>query len=433
MSRKIIIGENSIEYIKVLLDIWNNGDCAVLIDWRTPPVEVKNIIDKYQIDSCYIDSALKEKFYDVIIDKNKKIFYQSTCSYTRIIPSNIYADFKPNYSNEEALILFSSGTTGKSKGIVLSFFAINTNCDMIIDYMQPTEKDSIYILKTFSHSSTLVGEILVALKSKIRALISPNIGSMNFIFSNIEKYGISIMCVNPSILALMNKNLKGPLNNLKKIYVSGETLPKRLLSDAKKNLNVPIFNVYGLSEAGPRVSAQNEKSHGNSVGCPLKNVEIKIMKNNKIVPIREVGTIYVKTPSLFCYYLSDPQGKNNKEWFNTQDIGYIDENNELHILGREGGFAIINSHKIYMPDIENRIMQLNGVNECCVFLYSNEKSKMLCCAYSGEISPQEIKTNLQSMTVYYEIPKKYLKLEKIPRNVNGKISINSLCKIIQNM
>lgn len=363
----------------------------------------------------------------------KFFFYKSTCCLVRVIPSNIYAAFKPNYSSEEALILFSSGTTGKSKGIVLSFFAINTNCDMILDYMQPAEKDSIYILKTFSHSSTLVGEILVALKSKMRALISPNICSVNFIFSNIEKYGISIMCVNPSILALMTRNLTKPLNNLKKIYVSGEILPDSLLSDAKRKLNVPIFNVYGLSEAGPRVSAQNEKSHGNSVGRPLKNVEIKIMKNNKIVPNMEVGTVYVKTPSLFCYYLSDSQGRNNKEWFNTQDIGYVDENNELHILGREGCLAIINSHKIYMPDIENRIMQLQRVNECCVFLYSNEKSKILCCAYSGEISPHEIKANLQSTTVYYEIPKKYLKLEKIPRNTNGKMSINSLCKIIENM
>lgn len=74
MSRKIIIGENSIEYIKILIDIWNSGDCAVLVDWRTPPIEVKNIIENYEINSCYIDSVLKEKFYNVISDKNKIFF-----------------------------------------------------------------------------------------------------------------------------------------------------------------------------------------------------------------------------------------------------------------------------------------------------------------------------------------------------------------------
>ena len=92
-----------------------------------------------------------------------------------VLPKYISCKFQENYSKNEAIIIYSSGTTGKVKGIILSHFDINTNADAIIDYMKPTTAHCIYIAKTLSHSSTLTGELLVALKTKMNIVIAPTI------------------------------------------------------------------------------------------------------------------------------------------------------------------------------------------------------------------------------------------------------------------
>ena len=141
MKRIALIGENSVEYIDMLVDIWNSGNCAVLIDCQIPPQTAVEMMREAQVRKCYIEHKYYDKIY-AVLDKNVELIpYEKENTSTRLLPTEIYDRFKENYSKDEAVVIYSSGTTGKSKGIILSHFAINTNADSIIDYMQPDDSD----------------------------------------------------------------------------------------------------------------------------------------------------------------------------------------------------------------------------------------------------------------------------------------------------
>ena len=281
MSRIALIGENSIGYVNKLIDIWNNGDCAVLLDWRIPFSTLIQMMSEADVHICFIEKSLLDKI-EHKIDSVNFISYEKENRSAELLPDGVYEKFRDNYGRNEAVVIYSSGTTGKSKGIILSHFAINTNADAIIDYMNLRENDCMYIAKTLSHSSTLTGELLVALKTHTPIVIAPTIVPPRYVFNNINRFNITIICLNPTLLSMFAdeyKRSKYGLSYLKTIYVSGSILNNKVYDKAQTVFsNVAIYNVYGLSEAGPRVAAQRfDCCKSNSVGKAIAGVEIKIV------------------------------------------------------------------------------------------------------------------------------------------------------------
>ncbi len=428
MRRVALIGENSIEYISTLLDIWNSGDCAVLIDWRIPFRTAIEMMKEANVSACYLEDNkydIKESYAGI-----EFIIYERKSNSAELLPSEIYDKFKKNYSRNEAIVLYSSGTTGKAKGIILSHYAINTNADAIIEYMKPTKNDCIYIAKVLSHSSTLTGELLVALKTPMKLVIAPTIVPPRFVFNNIEKFGASVICLNPTLLqkyAYEYGSGKYSLPTLKTIYVSGSILNDKTYAKAHAAFNnIAIYNVYGLSEAGPRVTAQRaDCCMGNSAGKPIKGVEIQIIDEaGNSLKQGERGIVHVNTPSRFDGYITG--NKKNKslynEWLNTGDIGFVDENGELHIIDRIDDVIIIDSHKIYPKEIESKLSFLCRISECVVIGVEDLSRMIMVCFYCGkEINEKNIKRELEKSLALYEIPKTFIKMDRIAKTINGKI------------
>lgn len=433
MSRIGLIGENSTEYIDKLLDIWNSGNCAVLIDWRIPPITAIKMLKEASVDECFIDEYVFNKFsVDLDLNGVNFICFVKRGNGAAVLPNFIYNKFKPNYGKSEAVVLFSSGTTGKAKGIILSHFAINTNADSIIDYMLPNENDCIYIAKTISHSSTITGELLVSLKSKIKLIVAPTIVPPRFALKNMAQMNVTIICLNPTLLSLYSEEYTRGTYNLpflRTIYVSGSILNDKIYRFAHESFkNIPIYNVYGLSEAAPRVTAQTPNCcKNNSVGRPIKGVEIKIIDDsgNEVVS-GDKGIIHINTPSRFDGYITGGNKLKSlyKNWLNSGDIGYEDEENELHIVDRIDDVMIIDSQKVYPNEVEKQLLAINTIVECVVFKLelNNSSDSMLICLYCGEeINETDIKNQMKNVLASHEIPKVFIKQKQLIRTQNGKL------------
>lgn len=442
-NRIALIGDNSIEYVDKLIDIWNRGDCAVLIDWRIPLTKAIEMMREANVSSCYIDSRLlntDENTQTASHSDIEFILYDSTMKNTAVLlPDSIYNKFNDNYSSDEAVIIYSSGTTGKAKGIILSHYAIHTNANAIIDYMKPIQEDRIYIMRTICHSSVITGELLVALKKKILLLIAPIIVPPRIILSNISKFKITIICLNPTLLDIVSEEITRKtydISSLRTVYVSGSILSDRIYNKKHNFTNIPVYNVYGLTEAGPRVTAQRINCcKSNSVGKPIKGVDVVIVdKNGKLLPSNHRGIVHVRTPSLFSDYVSGARkiSLHDPEWLNTGDIGFFDEYGELHIVGRSDDLIIIDSYKVYPNDIEHEILKCYGVRECVVTKTEYEGKDVLVCLYTGnKMSENDIIKKIRNQLTIHEIPRRFIWIESIPRTMTGKISIIDVKNIIK--
>lgn len=439
MGRIALIGENSIEYVSALLDIWNSGNCALLLDWRIPMSSAYEMMVEAGATKCYIDESVSKKITKADFPNIEFIEYKSNGKSATKLSKEIYNKFQENYSKDDAVVIYSSGTTGKSKGIILSHYAINTNADAIQDYMKLTPDDCLYICKSLSHSSTLTGELLVALKYKIALMIAPTIVPPRFVLNNISEFKVTTICVNPTLLKMYSEELQRKNYNilsLKTIYVSGSILNDKIYEVSHDAFNgVPIYNVYGLSEAGPRVTAQRaDCCKNNSVGKSIKGVEIAVIGDNgQALPKGTRGIIHVNTQTVYSGYICGEEKNQSlyNDWLNTGDIGFIDESGELHIVDRVDDVIIIDSHKIYPSDVEKQILLINYISECVVTLIRYNDNDIIGCVY---ICDREINFNirkeLNKTLMPYEIPQLFIRVTSIPHIQGGKISKQDIKQIL---
>ena len=118
-------------------------------------------------------------------------------------------------------------------------------------------------------------------------------------------------------------------------------------------------------------------------------------------------------------------------WFNTGDIGYIDENSELHICSRIDDVMMINSHKIYPIDVENVICDVDGVEECAVAKIVCRGIDMIGCLYVGNASADNIIMQTKSKLATYEIPQNIIKVNDLPKSSNGKLLRSKVKQILE--
>lgn len=417
-----LVGDNSKEYINKLLEIWNGNNCAVLIDWRMPEEKIFQLLEYSNVKKCIVD----KKIYDKWENKESELFeiYNSESQKKVVIDKETKAKFKVNYSNDEAVILFSSGTTGNAKGIILTFAAINKNADMIIDTMKPKKDDTIYIFKILVHSSTLISEFLVGLKSDMQMIVSSvNISIRNLVKELIANK-VTIMGINPTILYLIVEYLKGKditIDSMKKMYVCGAMLNPNVQMEMSKYIpNGKVLNLYGLTEAGPMIASQSEDAcNRGSVGKTLLNVNVKIDRDKG----EKYGKVMVKTSSIASGYI-------NKElnivdgWLDTKDLGFIDEDNELHIIGRSDDLIIKNACNVYPYTIEKCILENSSVDECVAFgINDTLHGEKIVCIYSGECEEKELRNICKKKLLSHETPDIFKYREKLERNKNGKVDV----------
>lgn len=436
MSNKYIgiISDNSIEMISLIVKIWNAGDCVAIIDWRQPLSFIYEAVIKANISICYLD----KKNYDKLHKKLKSICLVKMISadiqrIPLIYPIEWMSAYVDRYTSDDALILFSSGTTGKAKGIVLSHYAINTNADAIIQHLHLNQNDILGIIKPLTHSSTIVGELLVGLKLKIPLIIFPLIYSPRILLHFLSKHRVSIICLNPFLLELLTNTMPNyKIDTIRKIFVSGEALSLNLLKKASQRFaNIPICNMYGLTEAGPRVTMQDQMdlqiiSAGkciNGVTIQIQNIEGHTLKPNSI------GSIFVNTPSKFTRIIGEEERQNtNKIFIDTGDMGYLDKENNLHIVGRIDSMFQIHSHNIYPEVLEDRLLNACPcLKECLIVKEMQGIGDKLVCYYTVDFPNENI--SVIEHTMYqicvnnfasFEIPSQFILTNELPHNSNGK-------------
>ncbi len=439
LDRVALISENGASFLIGLLGIMAAGAVAVPVDPQIPAAEVVKRIIQCSISGICIAGIRPEKNFSAEekLPDHCFILSEKNGDWSDVSIKNQSAQFAAIGTGRDiALILFSSGTTGTPKGVMLTHRAIIENIGAIIEYMKPEPADRFYIIKTMVHTATLTGELLTGLRAGAGIIAYHPVAPPATILKRIEIMKPTLLFVNPSILRIMLKvrNVSFDLSSIRLVYTSGAVAEKELLMETEQFFpKAAILNVYGLTEAGPRVTAQRtgEQTQIGSVGKSIKGVSI-IVKDpeGRICKNGETGSVFVKSPSLMRGYWNDLDATHVKiidGWLDTGDLGYTDEDGELFILGRADDVIIRGSHKIDPHRIENAVRKIQGVINCIVFgIPDTIDGQRVVCSIQKEkgtlIEDQKVIAYCRDYLAPYELPQIICEWDEIPLTATGKIS-----------
>lgn len=331
-----------------------------------------------------------------------------------------------------ALIMCTSGTTGKPKGAMLSERNVLTNIGDIAAYLQIGQEDTILIARPLYHCAVLTGEFLTALLKGTRIRFCSEPFNPQFLLNLIAEHNITAFCGTPTLLSMMAIfQKKRTASSLQIISISGECMSAEtglLIADAFPNAD--IYHVYGLTEACPRVSYLPPdlfKKHPDSVGIPLNSVGVKIVTpEGKPAKNGETGTLWVRGGNVMLGYYNAPELTDKVlkgKWLCTGDIAVMDQYGLLKIKGRQDDLIIRAGMNIYPQEIEGELKTDPRVREVLAFGVPSRRMGMrIGIKIAGDFAnTDEVKQLCMELLPSFQVPSVIELVDELPKNGSGKI------------
>ncbi len=339
--------------------------------------------------------------------------------------------------NDIAALLYTSGTTGRSKGAMLTHKNLLSNARVLKTAWRFNSNDVLLHALPIFHTHGLFVATNLVLLSGCSMLFLPSFDREEII----KLMGdTTVMMGVPTFYTRLLES--SALNREKtksiRLFISGSA---PLLSQThklfEKRTGHKILERYGMTETNMNTSNPYDGIRkAGSVGKALPGVQIKIVnEDGDIVQKQNIGSIYIKGDNVFKGYWNLPE-KTEEDFtadgfFKTGDIGFKDNSGYIEIVGRDKDLIISGGFNVYPKEIELAIDEIEGVSESAVIgAYHSDFGEgviALVVKLNGhEISKSEIGLNLERKLAKYKRPKEVIFIEKLPRNTMGKVQKNLL-------
>lgn len=317
-----------------------------------------------------------------------------------------------------ALLMFTSGTTGTPKGVMLTDTNVIENLTYISEYFRVSRFRNICIARPLMHLAVITGELLYALCNGLTVHFYEEPFVPRRVLSYFAEHGIDVFCATPTLYRALAKARGTRDFPVKAGALSGEILSEtagREIADAFPQTE--FYNVYGLTEHSPRVTAltpEQFRVRPNSVGKPIGNVQIKI----------EDGELLVHSPCVMKGYLGEREKTAQKirdGWLYTGDAAHVDEEGYLYIDGRKDNMLIRCGLNIYPEEIERTAKECLQVSDCLAYGVPTEQGTLICLDYTGDVSPATLRKFLAANGNPNAVPDRIEKVAQLARTPSGKI------------
>jgi len=354
-------------------------------------------------------------------------------------------DHHPCRDSDRASILYTSGTTGRSKGAVLTHGNLASNCAALVDLWQFTHKDRLIHALPIFHTHGLFVAVNMAISTGATLIFLEKF-DVDLIIDLMGKGSVLMGVPTFYTRLLASRRLTSQTTQKMRLFVSGSA---PLLAENhrafQERTGHAILERYGMTETCMIASNPYEGDRiPGAVGMPLAHISIRITdeKSGLTLPPGQTGSIEVKGPNVFEGYWNMPE-KTAAEFredgfFITGDLGYIDEQGYLHIVGRAKDLIISAGYNIYPKEVEDIIDSFDGVVESAVIGVPHkdlgEAVIAIIVAHNTiKIDEAEILKNLENKLVRYKQPRRIFFVDELPRNVMGKVQKAQLRQIYANI
>jgi malonyl-CoA/methylmalonyl-CoA synthetase len=348
-------------------------------------------------------------------------------------------------ADDLAAILYTSGTTGRSKGAMLSHRNLLSNAQTLKSYWGWQDGDVlIHALPIFHvhglfvaiHGALLNGSKIIWLSKFDPKRVIQKMPEAT-VFMGVPTLYVR-MLAEPSLTRAQASHMR--------LFVAGSApLLIETFKEWQDKTGHTILERYGMSEtimltsnpyaADARYPGETER-RGGTVGFPLPDVQLRVQDDaGQSLPVNEIGGIQVKGPNVFAGYWRMPE-KTKEEFtadgfFKTGDVGKVDERGYIHIVGRSKDLIISGGYNVYPAEIEGYINEMPGVAESALVGvphpdFGEVGIAVIIAKPGATVSADEVIANLKSSLANFKIPKKCFVLAELPRNTMGKVQKNVL-------
>ncbi|USG66594.1 acyl--CoA ligase [Brevibacillus ruminantium] len=427
-SRIMLTMENSYEFLIAFFALMNMGCSIVLVDCMTDEREVNEIALDSKSRLCISDRPLS-------LDDQVRTFHVAEGMQYRGDHPAEELSFARWSDREDALILYTSGSTGKPKGIVKSGHSFLFNLEESMDIMQYNNQDVLLPLIPFTHfyglSIVLIWwrtgcDLVICDYKKIRPILKA-----------ITESGVTVVDGIPStyyILLQMCKKRERVCTDLKHSAVrmwcvGGAPLSQELAEGFSAVLDQPLLDGYGLSEVGN--VALNTRDYREGCGKPLPSVKIKVVDHQGAeLPAGQLGEIYIQSPGMMNGYLDLPEKTASvlaEGWFKTNDLGCLNEQGNLYVLGRKGNEIVRKGYVIYPAHIETKLENELKLRGRVVSLQDEKKGAYMILFVETELPlTQQMERAINETLGSILKPDKIVFIPAFPYRPNGKVDLVAL-------
>ena len=424
-KRIAIVGRNRYEWVIAHLANVLGGIVSVPLDKELQVDELESCLERSKADVVVFDEKYTEN-----IEEIKRRGNTNLQEYICMTEKEGYPNFwdlkaqgekllkqgKKEYTkvkideNKMAILLFTSGTTSKSKAVMLSQHNVASNvyAMLLVEKFLPTDINLAFLPFHHIFGST---EMIVMLASGL-ATAFPD--GLRYVAQNLKEYRVSVFVGVPLLVEAIYKNIEKEVEkqgktklintakkvsnvllkchidvrkklfkpildalggNMRFIISGGAPLDKRV-AKGFNDLGIELVQGYGLTETSPVIAAENAyKKRSGSIGFPMDNVELEIVDKDE----NGIGELRVKGPNVMLgYYENEEETKRviRDGWFYTGDLGYMDKDGFIFLTGRQKDMIVLkNGKKVFPEELETLINRLDLVEECIVYGMPDEKDK----------------------------------------------------------
>src|SRR5215472_16126083 len=355
----------------------------------------------------------------------------------------------------EAVLLFTSGTTGEPKGAVMSHRNVMGNVSQFRELLDAMKTDAILASLPFFHTFGSTVTLWYPLVEGVRIVTYPNPLDPAKCAALIDRYKLTFLLLTPTFLRLyLRKAEAEQLKSLRLIITGAEKLPLELASHFEERFHKKVYEGYGLTETAPVVSVNlpnpepptpgehvQPSSRSGSVGrlAPGIAAEIREPESDQKLSLYDSGMLWLRGVNIFQGYLHDP--KRTAEvlrdgWLKTGDVGRFDEDGFLYIEGRLSRFSKIGGEMVPHETIENKIVDLLGLSGrderpiAVMGVQDEAKGEALILLSAVDIDFAELRSRLHEAGVpNLWIPKQVQRVEAIPVLASGKLDLKR-CQVL---
>ena len=448
-DRVAFLDKNGIEHFEVFYGCALLNAVSVDVNWRLAAPEVSFIVNDSQAEVLIVGQEFVPVLDAIVGDltRVKTIIviggHSSHDDYERWVNAQTATDPKtPTKSSDVAFQLYSSGTTGRPKGVMLTndnYFALLPAAQKI--WLMSEKTINLVAMPLFHIGGG--GWATAAQYCGASSIIMRDVNPAEML-TWIEKYRITHAFMVPALLqfALAMPNITTEdFSSLELIVYGASPISEAVLEGAIKAFKCPFMQVYGLTETTGVVTVLGPEDHDlssankgrlRSCGKPFTGIELRIVDSDtgKDMPIGEVGEIWIRSRQVMKGYWNMPEETAKSivkgRWFRSGDAGYFDKDGYVYIFDRVKDMIVSGGENVYPAEVENALMAHPAIADVAVIGVPDEKWGEVPMALvvrkpDTQVTESEILTFARERLAGFKTPKSVGWVDALPRNPSGKI------------